>query len=148
MTDKKDLKAGKDFIGVGVGAVILRDDKILLLLRSRPPEAGSWNIPGGKVEFGETIEAALIREVKEEIGVDSEVIALLGATNHILPEEKIHWLSPPFLVKIHGEPINNEPDKHTEMKWFDVDNLPENLTMTTSKALDAFKEWSKHHHLS
>jgi 8-oxo-dGTP diphosphatase len=142
------MKPGKDFIGVGAGAVILRDNKILLLLRTRSPEAGSWSIPGGKVEFGEKIETALVREVKEEIGVDSEVVALLGITNHILPEEKVHWLSPPFLVRIHGEPINVEPDKHKDMKWFDVDDLPKNLTMTASTALDVFREWSKHHDLS
>jgi 8-oxo-dGTP diphosphatase len=148
MTAPETPKAGKDFIGVGVGGVILRDNKILLLLRTRPPEVGSWSIPGGKVDFGETIEAALVREIKEELNVDSEVITLLAVTNHILPDEQVHWVSPPFLVKIIGEPTNLEPEKHKDMQWFAVDDLPENLTMTTKEALKAFKVWAKDHPFS
>lgn len=139
--EQKQLKAGKDYIGVGVGAVILRDDKILLLLRNKSPEAGCWTIPGGKVEFGETVEAAILREVQEEIGVEAKIIAPLGVTNHILKEEGTHYVSPRFLVSIIGEPKNMEPQSHSEMKWFSINDLPENVTMTTQKALSAFLTW-------
>ena len=141
--ENNQLKAGRDYIGVGVGAVILRDNKILLLLRTKSPESGCWTIPGGKVEFGETVEEAILREVQEEIGTEGRIIAPLGVTNHILKEEHTHYVSPRFLVSIIGEPKNMEPNSHSDMKWFSIENLPENVTMTTQKALAAFLTWHK-----
>lgn len=141
--ESKKLKPGKDYIGVGVGAVILRDNKILLLLRKKAPESGCWTIPGGKVEFGETVEEAILREVKEEINAEGKIIAPLGVTNHILKEEGTHFVSPRFLVELLEEPENMEPESHEAMKWFPIDDLPENVTMTTQKALAAFLTWNK-----
>jgi mutator protein MutT len=137
------LKVGRDYIGVGVGAIILRNDNILLLLRKKAPEAGSWTIPGGRVEFGETVEQAILREVKEEIGVEGRVIAPLGVTDHILTEEHSHWVSPRFLIEVIGEPQNMEPQSHEEMRWFPISELPDNVTLTTQKALAAFLTWNK-----
>jgi 8-oxo-dGTP diphosphatase len=58
---------------VCVGAVIVDDDRLLLIRRGRGPAAGSWSLPGGRVEFGETMTEALVREVAEETGL--EVVA-------------------------------------------------------------------------
>ena len=137
------MKKGRDYIGVGAGAVIMNDnDEILLLLRNKEPEAGCWSIPGGAIEFFETLEDAIVREVKEEVGVIAEVIDLLGVTNHIIPEEGLHWVTTPFLVKIkEGIPTNLEPQKHLDLRWFPVNNLPENITMTTRKALEGLTKW-------
>ena len=140
--EERKLKPGKDYIGVGVGAVILRDGKILLLLRKKAPEAGCWTIPGGKVEFGETVEEAILREVKEELGAEGRIIAPLGVTNHILKEEKTHFVAPRFLVEIVDEPKNMEPLSHEEMKWFPIEQLPVNVTVTTQMALSAFLTWN------
>lgn len=129
------LKPGIDYIGVGVGAMIVERDRILLLKRSREPEAGCWGIQGGAVEFGETIEAAIVREVREELGVESEILTLLGVTNHILANGDIHWVSPVFLMSIAGIPENREPHKHSDLQWFDLTALPENITLTTQSAL-------------
>lgn len=135
------MKIGKDYIGVGVGAVIINNNnEILLLLRTKEPEAGYWTIPGGTVEFFETIESAIIREVEEELNINVNILELLCVTNHIVTNEGLHWVAPAFLVKVVGGiPTNMEPDKHLEMKWFSVNNLPKNVTITTSKALEAFK---------
>ena len=133
------MKAGRDFIGVGVGAVIVRDGRILLLLRKKYPEKGCWSIPGGKVEFGETVEEALLREVKEEIGVEARIVSSLGVTNHILRSEGIHFVAPRFLVSIAGNPKNMEPSCHADMRWFPLDALPENVTKTTMAALCAYQ---------
>lgn len=126
-----------DYIGVGVGAVLLNDNnEILLILRNRPPEAGCWSIPGGKVDFFENLEDAIIREVKEEINLDVEIVKLLGVTNHIISDEKCHWVAPNFLVKIKDGSLKNmEPEKHGGVKWFKLDSLPENITITTKNAL-------------
>lgn len=132
------MKRGKNFIGVGVGAVIMnQQNEVLLLLRKKSPEADFWSIPGGTVEMFETIEDTIIREIKEELGVNIEIIKLLGITNHILENEKTHWVSPAFLVQIieNQIPYNVEPDKHHDLKWFSINDLPHNITLTTSKAL-------------
>lgn len=122
---------------VGVGAVILNEaSEILLLKRLKSPEMYAWSIPGGKVDWMETIEDAIIREIYEELGVTITLIRLVGVTNHILPEEQAHWVAPTYLVKIaKGEPRNMEPNKHEAIGWFALDDLPEPLTLTTTSAL-------------
>lgn len=140
--EEKRLEKGKDFIGVGVGAVILQQEQILLLQRLKEPEAGCWGIPGGAVEFGETIEAAIQRELKEELAIKTQILTLLGVTNHILPDQQIHWLSPIFLVEIvAGEPQNVEPAKHREIRWFDLAHLPANITIPTQHALNFLEQY-------
>jgi 8-oxo-dGTP diphosphatase len=132
------MKKGKDYIGVGVGAVIInpQDHSILLVKRKKPPEAGKWSIPGGAVDFGETFEAAVIREVKEEISLDVEVLRLLRLTDHILPEEGVHWVTPAYEVKVVGGEVQNmEPDKHDAVTWFPLNELPIELTVTTALAV-------------
>lgn len=143
------MKIGKDYIGVGAGAVILNDnDETLLLLRNKEPESGFWSIPGGAVEFFETLQDAIVREVKEEVGVTAEVIGLLGVTNHIIPEEGIHWVTTSFLVKItEGTPANLEPQKHLDLRWFPISNLPKNVTITTRKALEGLTKWRERNNL-
>ena len=131
------MQIGKDYIGVGCGAFILNENNELLLQqRNKAPEKGYWSIPGGKVELFEKIEDAVKREIKEETDVDIEVIKLLGICDHIVDNEQVHWVSPSYLCKIvAGNPRIIEPQKHSDMKWFSLDELPENLTITTHKAV-------------
>lgn len=139
------MKQGKDYIGVGCGAFIVNShNELLLQQRNKEPEKGYWSIPGGKVEMFETLEEAIKRETKEETGVDIEVIAELGICNHILRNENSHWVSPSYLCKIiKGEPKIMEPTKHTDMKWFPIDNMPENITITTRNAIQNYRKYIK-----
>ncbi|MDQ3008087.1 MAG: NUDIX domain-containing protein [bacterium] len=85
-------------------------------------EQGRWEIPGGAVEFGETLEAALIREILEEIGVEIEIKQLLHVSTHLLPAEKQHWVSPTYLCHIKsGQPRRCEPDKCQELRWVSIE---------------------------
>lgn len=69
---------------VGVGAVIWREpDRLLLVRRGQPPRLGEWSIPGGRVEAGETVREALVREVTEETGLSIEVAALIDVVDLI-----------------------------------------------------------------
>ena len=140
---RTEIKRGRDFIGVGVGAVIIdQNNQILLLMRRKAPEIEHWTIPGGTVEFGETVENAILRELEEEIGVPCTIERLLGVTNHILPAEQKHWVSPAFLCHIvSGVPENREPDAHSQMQWFPLDELPSKITLTTAKALDFYRNY-------
>jgi len=124
---------------VGVG-VLLADNhgQVLLTLRKLPPEAGCWSIVGGKVDFLETLEQCAIREAREEVGVEISLRSLLCVTDHCLPGENQHWVSPAYLGQIlSGEATNCEPRKTHEVRWFALDQLPTNLTMTARNAIKA-----------
>ena len=96
--------------GVGCGAAILRGRRLLLVKRLKAPEAGCWNLPGGKVDFGERAAEAVAREVAEELGVAIELTRSLGFVEMIGDDQ--HWVSPIYRRRsTRGEPFNAEPDQ-------------------------------------
>ncbi len=138
------MRRGIDYIGVGVGAIIV-DDQGRVFLARRGPEAknerGLWEFPGGSVEFGETLAAALRREMREEYGIEIKVGELLDVVDHILPEEGQHWVSPTFICTIEaGEPAIREPRKCSEIGWFCPQEAPEDLTVITRENLRHYLE--------
>jgi ADP-ribose pyrophosphatase len=136
MNHRDLLIPGRDYIGVGVGAVLVKQGAVLLLRRVKDPEAGCWGIQGGAVEYGETIADAVRREVREELAIEVAILALLGVTDHILPHEGTHWVSPVFSVRpLSGIARNAEPHKHSELRWFPLDQLPDNMSLPTRNAL-------------
>lgn len=124
---------------VGVGVLVADPTLgVLLTLRRNPPEAGHWSILGGRLELFETLEECAVREAREEAGVDVRIERLLCVTDHIVPHENSHWVSPAYLGHIHdGDVVNAEPDKAFDVRWFPFDALPPNLTMTARRAIDA-----------
>lgn len=139
------MEAGKDYIGVGVGALILNEDGEIFMARRGKKvtnEAGLWEFPGGKLEFGEKLRDAVVREIKEEFDIDIEVIELLDAVDHILPDEHQHWVSPSFICRLKsGEPRIVEPDKCDEICWFKVEDIPKDITKATQSNLDDYKDY-------
>jgi 8-oxo-dGTP diphosphatase len=125
---------------VGVGVLLVDESgRVLLTLRDRPPEAGHWSIVGGKLDFLETLEQCAIRETLEEVGVNIAIDSLLCVTDHCLPAEAQHWVSPAYLARIlSGKPKNCEPHKTREVRWFPLDDLPINLTITAKNAIAAY----------
>ena len=121
---------------VGCGAAIWRDGRLLLVKRRKAPEAGHWNLPGGKVDFGERVEDAVRREIAEEIGVE---IALTGSLGFVeMFADSQHRVSPNYAARIAaGEPVNREPDKHEALLWADPQNSPEPLATAARVALQA-----------
>ncbi len=141
------MKPGIDYIGVGVGAIIIAGDGKLFLAQRGPKaknERERWEFPGGSVEFGETLADALRREMREEYGIEVAIGQLLDVVDHILPVEGQHWVSPTFLCRIlSGEPRILEPEKCSQIDWFAPDDVPDNLTMITRKNWQHYKEWLK-----
>jgi ADP-ribose pyrophosphatase len=125
---------------VGVGVLLIDPGgRVLLTLRNLPPEAGCWSIVGGKLDFLESLEACAIREAREEVGLEISIERLLCVTNHRLPRENQHWVSPAFLGRIlSGQPRNCEPNKTAEVTWFSLDHLPLNLTITARNAIRSY----------
>ena len=138
------LHRGIDYIGVGVGALIVNDRGMLFLSRrggKAKNERGLWEFPGGSVEFGERLADALRREMREEYGIEITVGELLDVTDHILPEEGQHWVSPTFICRItSGEPRILEPEKCAEIGWFAPDEMPQGLTMITRINWEHYKQ--------
>lgn len=139
------MKKGVDYIGVGVGAAIFNNEgKLLLALRGEKAknERGKWEIPGGSVEFNETCEQAIQREIKEELDVTIAVGELLDVCSHIIPEEKQHWVSPTYICTIiKGEPRIMEPEKCADLDWFSIaemEALP--LSLVTQHDLQTLKK--------
>jgi 8-oxo-dGTP diphosphatase len=108
-------------------------------LRRCPPEAGHWSIVGGKLNFLESLEGCAMREALEEVGVKIAIDGLLCVTDHCLPGEGQHWVSPAYLGHLlTGEATNREPHKTQDVRWFPLSELPHNLTMTARNAIEAF----------
>ena len=139
------MKKGKDYIGVGVGVVMLNHEgKIFLSKRGKKArnEPGTWEFPGGSIEFGETMAQALKREIKEEFGVIIKPLKPLLPINHIIPSEKQHWIAIPYISKlISGKPRILEPDKCAEMGWFKLSEISKlKLSIATRIGYKEIKE--------
>lgn len=128
-------QAGKDYIGVGVGAMVFNDKGEVFLSQrgvNAKNERGTWEFPGGSVEFGERLAEAVQREFLEEYGMVIAVGELLAVDDHILPDEGQHWISPTFLARhISGTPEIKEPSKCSAIGWFALEALPEPLSKIT-----------------
>jgi 8-oxo-dGTP diphosphatase len=125
---------------VGVGVLLVDEaGRVLLTLRERAPEAGCWSIVGGKVDYLETLEQCAVRETREEVGVEIRLVRLLCVTDHHLPHEGQHWVSPAYLGEVlAGETRNCEPEKTRAVRWFPLGELPSNLTITARNAIAAY----------
>jgi ADP-ribose pyrophosphatase YjhB (NUDIX family) len=108
---------------LAVSAAIFRDDRILLVRRARSPAKGFYSLPGGRVEFGETLHAALRREVDEETALKIDIIGLAG-WREVVPGAAGggHYLIMSFAARWRaGEPILN--DELDDFKWLAPDAL-------------------------
>lgn len=135
------MKAGIDYIGVGCGCLIINDkNEVLLVKRAQKCETnqGIWTRPGGSIKFGETVEAALKREIREELGVDIEIIRFSDYSDDMRYENGIkkHYIALGFIARIKAGEIKNLDPENEEIKWFHLDKMPENLAVYTRKAVD------------
>lgn len=112
---------------VGVGAIIIEDDRVLLVKRGHPPIQGQWSIPGGVLEVGEMVREAAVREAREETGLTVEPGELLGVFDRILhdAEKRVqyHYVLIDFLCKRIAGELHAASDAE-EVRWFRRDELP------------------------
>lgn len=72
---------------IGVGTVVFKDDRVLLIRRGKAPRKGSWSLPGGRQRLGERVRETAVREVKEETGLEVELTALLDVVDSLIRDE-------------------------------------------------------------
>jgi 8-oxo-dGTP diphosphatase len=111
---------------VGVGVVVWRGDRVLLIRRGKPPRRGEWSIPGGAQEVGETVEAAGRREVGEETGVEIAVTGFVAVVDAIRPDDAGRIRSHYTLIDFMGEWISGDlrpGDDADECRWVALDEL-------------------------
>lgn len=123
---------------VGVGVFVIKDSKFLMAKRMGAHGEGTWSVPGGHLEFGETFEETAEREVEEETGLKIANVAFAAVTNDVFSEENKHyvtiWVTSEWQS---GEAAITEPDKCIEQRWVDFDSLPEPLFLPWQQLLDS-----------
>lgn len=106
---------------VGVGVLVKRADRVLLVRRRFDPGRGKWSIPGGLVELGETVRDAALREVYEETGLNVRLDRLLGVVDYIERDEdgrvRFHYVLVDFLAYAEGPEKVNPSDEFLEVRW-------------------------------
>lgn len=111
---------------IGVGVVVFKDDRVLLVRRGKPPRRGQWSLPGGRQRLGETVRAAAAREVAEEAGLTIEVTALLDVVDSMTRDEDgslaYHYTLVDFLAEWRAGVAAAGGDA-TEVAWADPDDL-------------------------
>ena len=119
---------------IGIGIVIVRNCHIVLIKRGNEPSKGKWTIPGGLVELGESVEAAVIREAKEETCLDVEKPELIDVVGNIDFDEagkiKYHYVIVDYLVHVKGGDIKAASDAE-ELLWVPFDEV-ESYNLTAS----------------
>jgi len=125
---------------VGVGAVAMKDGKILVVKRAFEPGAGKWSVPGGLVELGEKLSDACAREMLEETGIEIQILELINVFDMIDRDEtgrvRYHYVLVDFLAKPIGG-AERASVEVTEMKWVTHEEAKGlDLTRTARRALD------------
>jgi 8-oxo-dGTP diphosphatase len=111
-----------DVVEVAVGAVALRDDELLLVRRGRGPAAGEWSVPGGRVQVGEELHEAVVREVSEETGVEVVVERFLGWVERI--GDGHHFVILDFAVSVlDPAQVPVAGDDAAEVAWVSLSEL-------------------------
>jgi 8-oxo-dGTP diphosphatase len=137
------MNKGKDYISVACGAIIFnKEDKVLIGQRgsNARDDEGMWDFPGGQVEFGESCNEAIKREMKEEFGIQIEIIEIINFVEVI--ESKKHWVGPTYIAKlISGEAKPLEKDKFNDFKWVDITEIEKlNITTPCKQNIGAYKK--------
>ena len=137
---------------VGVGALIVKEEKMILVKRGAEPGKGQWSIPGGLVELGESVRDAVVREAKEETGLDVEIVVdrPLDAFDNIDTDEKggfhYHFVLLQFLTHPKSGTLKSSSDA-VDAKWVPLEEV-EKYDLTKpfrkffTKHKDELKEFS------
>jgi ADP-ribose pyrophosphatase YjhB (NUDIX family) len=113
---------------VGVGAVVLDGERVLLVQRGGVTLPGKWSIPGGLVELGETTREAVVREVAEECGLEIELVDVCGVLDRVVRDDagrvRYHWVLVDYLAVARGGTLCAGDDA-ADARWVRIDEVPQ-----------------------
>lgn len=138
---------------MGVGALIVNNDMIVLVRRRKEPAQGQWSIPGGLVEVGETLEEAVVREAFEETGLEVEPKLLVKVLERIFPDDqgriRYHYVLADYLCTVVGGTLEAGSDvtdavwaNRSELDWY---ALPAVTMQVVLDALDRYSRRNSYH---
>ena len=135
MTDFKNMDKKPETPKVGVAVFIEKAGKILMMFRDGSHCAGTWSLPGGHMEIGETSLETCRREIKEEIGIKIDNIEKADFENTIFFDEGLHYITLYYkaIWDETQELKNMEPEKCKELRWVDAENPPNPVFSDLSK---------------
>jgi mutator protein MutT len=111
---------------VGVGAVIVNNGRVLLVQRGTEPFKGQWSLPGGVQDVGETLQEGIVREVREETGLDVEPVEVAGVIDRILPDAtgklQYHYVLIDYVCRVIGGELLPASDAE-DVRWVREDEL-------------------------
>ena len=129
-----------DYPRVGVGAVILDGDRVLLIQRGGATLPGKWSIPGGLVELGETTREAVRREIAEECGLEIDLVDVCGVLDRVIRDPvgrvRYHWMLVDFLAVARGGTLCAGDDA-ADARWVPIDEVEQ--YDTTDGLMDMIK---------
>ncbi len=112
----------------GIIAAVVHNGKVLMLKRTKEPFIGYWALPGGKIDIGEHPEETAVREIKEETGIDAEVVNVRGVMSEFIRDKKTkenigHFVM--FVCEMKPLHTNMQASEEGELKWFDIEDIKE-----------------------
>ncbi len=131
-------------VKVGVGVLIFKDNKVLLGKRKNAHGSDQYGGPGGHVEFGETAQQAILREIDEECGLKIKNLQMLCVSDLLIYLPK-HYIDIGFMAEWEaGEPEVREPHKLVSWDWFGIEELPANLFGCVSAYIESMQSGKKY----
>jgi ADP-ribose pyrophosphatase YjhB (NUDIX family) len=129
---------------IGVGVVVFKGDRVLLIQRGKAPRIGSWSLPGGRQRLGETVRQAARREVLEESGLTVEIVGLLDVVDSLTHDEsgrlEYHYTLVDFLAEWRSGQANAGSDA-AAVAWVDPNALePYELWSETLRMITLARE--------
>ncbi len=125
-------------VRVGIGVFIFKNGKFLLLQRQGSHGEGSWSVPGGHLEVGESFEQTAKREVKEETNLEIKNVRFGAVTNDYFTDEDKHYVTVWMLSDWeNGQEYIVEPDKCLNQGWHSFENLPTPLFLPWNQLLES-----------
>ncbi len=115
--------------------IVVHEGKVLMLKRIKPPYAGYWSLLGGKIDFGEHPEQSAVREIREEAGIETELVKFRGILSEVVKDKATmenveHFIL--FVSEMRPKTLDIKSSEEGELKWFDIATLEQNKGIAPS----------------